>query len=163
MTGHPHHRGQALRWGPTQKLLSNFQTSRYTSDKPEASSLPQGAGETILIIEDDTDLRTLTVRMVKTLSYNVIDVPDAKSAYDIIHAGQMVDLVLSDIVLPGGVSGLEFADQIKVDFPALKIIFMSGYPDKAAKQNGVIGADVVFLNKPFQRRHLAEALQEALL
>jgi PAS domain S-box-containing protein len=132
-------------------------------DKPNAPSLPQGAGEKILIIEDDPDLRALTVRMVKTLSYDVIDVPDANTARDILLAGQRVDLVLSDIVLPGGLNGLEFADQIKVDFPTLKIIFMSGYPDKAAKQNGVLSAESVLLNKPFQRRQLAEALRDALV
>ena len=127
-----------------------------------APSLPLGSGETILVIEDNFDLRELTVRVINKIGYKAIEAPDAACAREILLSGATVDLVLSDIVLPLGISGLEFARQIRTDFPDLKIIFMSGYPDNAIQQSGGLDAGSVLLTKPIKRIKLAEALRDAL-
>ena len=120
---------------------------------------PRGRDEVILVIEDDPDVRDLSVQMLEGLGYRVINVPHAAGARELLANGTQVDLVLSDVVLPGGTSGPEFAEEVRSD---LNVIFMSGYPAEAATRNGLLGPDKILLNKPFQRRQLAKALRIAL-
>ncbi len=126
--------------------------------------IPRGRGEVILVIEDDPDVRAMAARMLEGLGYRVIDVPETAIANNVLAGGITVDLVLSDVVLPGGTSGPEFAEEIRTTYPGLKIIFMSGYPAEATKHDGFPGAttDQVLLNKPFLKRQLAKAIRDAL-
>ena len=149
--------------GTTVKLyLPRDQAAAQSAETNEPAETPRGRGELVLVIEDDAKLRELAVTMVTGLGYRVTDVPEAASARAVLERGDKVDLVLSDVILPGGQSGPEFADEVKVRHPALRIIFMSGYPAEAARRNGFVGSDKVLLNKPFRRRQLAKALREAL-
>ena len=88
--------------------------------------------------------------------------PGAAEARKALAEEQPVDLVLSDVVLPGSTSGPEFAEEARGTYPGLEIIFMSGYPADATKRHGFLGPDEVLLSKPFSRRQLAKALREAL-
>lgn len=124
--------------------------------------MPSGQGESILVIEDDPDVRALAVQILQDLGYAVDAVPDAARAEHALAGGKLPDLILSDVVLPGGVSGPVFAETARVRYPGIRIIFMSGYPEAAAKRNGFLGSDSVLLNKPFQRRQLAQAVRAAL-
>ena len=72
------------------------------------------------------------------------------------------DIVLADVVLPGDMSGPEFAEEAARRYPSLKVVFVSGYPAEAATRNGFLGAGKQLLNKPYQRRQLAQALRAAL-
>ncbi len=128
---------------------------------PEASA-PRGRGETVLVIEDDSEVRAMTVKMVEGLGYRVVDVPEATAARAVLENGAAVDLILSDVVLPGGVSGPQFAREVALQFPDLAVVFMSGYPAEAAMRDGVLDADTRLLNKPFQKQALAAVLREAL-
>lgn len=129
---------------------------------PTNENTPQGRGQTILMIEDNPDVRTLCRKLLLDLGYKVIDVPDAAAAQVALEEEAPVDLVLSDVVLPGGTSGPEFAQTVRQTHPDLKIVFMSGYPAEAANRNDIVSPDEVLLNKPFQRKQLAFALHEAL-
>ena len=126
------------------------------------ADIPRGRNELILVIEDNADVRDLAVRSLEGLGYRVIEVPDAASARMLLAKEAQVDLVLSDVILPGGISGPEFAEEARRTRPDLKIIFMSGYPAEAIKRNSFLDADNVLLNKPFQRQQLAKALRQAL-
>jgi PAS domain S-box-containing protein len=149
--------------GTTVKLYLPRAEQISKKEKPKvAGNVPHAQGEMILVIEDDAEVRSLAVAMLAGLGYRAIDVPDAKSARAVLERGDRVDLVLSDVVLPGGRSGPEFAEEIRSHYPALKVIFMSGYPVVAAKRNGFVGSDRVLLNKPFRKRDLAKVLREAL-
>jgi PAS domain S-box-containing protein len=149
--------------GTTVKLyLPRAGQASKPEEAPASEKVPRGQGEVILVIEDDPDVRNLAVQMLEGLGYRVIDVPDAASAHKVLADGTEVDLVLSDVVLPGGISGPEFAEEARTTYPDLKIIFMSGYPAEAAKRKGFLGSDKVLLNKPFQRLRLAKVLREAL-
>jgi PAS domain S-box-containing protein len=123
---------------------------------------PRGRGEMVLVIEDDEEVRALAVRMLEDLGYRVVDVPQTAAALEVLAGGEQVDLVLSDVVLPGGTSGPEFAEQVRTRYPELKFVFMSGYPAEAAKRNGFLGSGNVLLNKPFRKQQLADALRETL-
>lgn len=129
---------------------------------PESEDMPRGEGQTILVIEDDVDVRDLAVRMLDELGYRPLAVEDAAGAEHFLSGHDMPDLVLSDVILPGGVSGPEFAETARTRYPSIRIIFMSGYPDEAARRNGFLGSDNVLLNKPFQRRQLAQTIRDAL-
>ncbi|MGC3937594.1 ATP-binding protein [Roseobacter sp. EG26] len=132
------------------------------SETPPAEAVPCGRGETILVIEDDAEVRKLAETMLKNLSYKVILASGAAAARDIVAAGTKINLVLSDVVLPGGESGPEFAEEIKAVRPKIKIIYMSGYPATTAKRAGFPGSDTVLLNKPFKVAQLARAVKNAL-
>ena len=149
--------------GTTVKLyLPRAGDAAQTENRNQDAEIPRGKGEMILVIEDDQEVRALTVRMLQSLGYRVIDVADAASARAVLAEKKSVDLILSDVVLPGGVSGPEFAEQVWMDFPDLRIIFMSGYPAEAARRNGFFTSGQVLLNKPFHKRQLAVALREAM-
>ncbi len=73
-----------------------------------------------------------------------------------------ISLILSDVVLPGGASGPDFAEELRASRPDMKVLFMSGYPAEAAKHNGFLGPDSVLLNKPFRIAELAQVVKESL-
>lgn len=123
---------------------------------------PDGEGESILVIEDDADVSQLTTQMLQSLGYRVTGVPEADSARAVIADGPQFDLILSDIILPGGTSGPEFVQEVKREQPDLKVVFMSGFPSEAAKSNGLLDSGSVLLNKPFRKQQLADALRQVL-
>ena len=134
-------------------------TARLVQKEKKQAVLP-GGGETILVIEDDPDVRKLIIHMLQEMTYIVIDVPDVAGARDVLDGRDRVDLVLSDVILPGGTSGPQFADQMKERRPGLKFIFMSGYSPEAAMGAGFLTSGNTLLKKPFQRQQLAAAVRE---
>ena len=116
----------------------------------------------MLLVEDDPDVRALAAAMIKGLGYQVIDVPDAAEAWGVLKSGDSIDLLLSDVVLPGGTSGPAFARAAMAHDPDLPVLFMSGYPAEAGKDNTFLGSGTVLLNKPFEMSRLAQALRDAL-
>ena len=137
-----------------------------SGEKPDIltaeDNVQRGRGETILVLEDNDDVSDLAVLMLNELGYRTVTVPTAKKAFDALANGEHVDLVLSDVVLLGGVSGPEFAEEARKDYPDLNVIFMSGYPAEATKRNGLMGRDSILINKPFRRNQLAEVIRSAL-
>lgn len=121
-----------------------------------------GAGELILVIEDDPDVRQLAARSLETMGYRVIAVEDATAARVVLAEGAAVSLLLSDVVLPGGTSGPAFAEELQAIYPSLPVIFMSGYPADEKGRDKLLRPEQVLLNKPFHRSVLAKALAEAL-
>ncbi len=149
--------------GTTVKLyLPRSEVAQTAKEALPIQLPPLGNGEYILVIEDNPDVRALSVQTLKGLGYQVVDVPDAGQARKALANGHLFDLVLSDVVLPGGLSGPEFAREVHENHSDLKFIFMSGYPMEAAKHNGLLNSGEVLLNKPFQRQKLAETLRAVL-
>ena len=149
--------------GTTVKLYLPVAEEPPAHEEPASDGpMPQGRGETILVVEDDEDVRVLAVKLLGELGYRVIAVADAAAAHQALAREAVIHLILSDVMLPGGESGPAFARELRAEFPDFKIIFMSGYPAEAAKRNGVLGAERVLLNKPFQPGQLARALRQAL-
>ena len=116
----------------------------------------------MLIIEDDADVRMLVMRIISNLGYEVIDAPDARTALEGLSADERIDLLLSDVVLPGGMNGPAIAMEASERYPNLKVLFMSGYAGEAASRDAQLGPESVVLSKPFQRKELAKALRGAL-
>jgi PAS domain S-box-containing protein len=142
--------------------LPKAHTAEAMIEANETRSIPRGNGETILVIEDDSVVRSATVRMLKRLGYTAVDTADAAAARKILDEGRTFDLILSDIVLPGGVSGPELAREVRAIHPDMKTIFVSGYPTDTRSDDDYSVSHEVFLKKPFKMDELASALCEAL-
>jgi CheY-like chemotaxis protein len=122
---------------------------------------PRGRNETVLVLEDDEDVRATVVAVLEGLDYRVIAVPEARRALEALNTEQ-VEIVLSDVVLPGGMSGPDFAEEAKRRHPGTRVVFMSGYSAAAEEHPGLCAPDSVLLNKPFEKGELAQALRQAL-
>lgn len=115
-----------------------------------------GRGEHILVVEDDADVRSLVTQTLTGIGYRVTDVSAAEEGLSLIP-GESFDLILSDVVLPGQMTGLELVDAAQALNPNIAALLMSGYPADAMQQTGH-----TLLRKPFRREHLAVAVHEAL-
>lgn len=104
----------------------------------------------------------MAMAMLKDLGYRALEAPATAPARALLANAEQVDLVLCDVVLPGGVSGPEFAETAQKHYPDINIIFMSGYAAAATKSNSILASGGVLLNKPFPRAELAKVLREAL-
>ncbi|MEX0284940.1 MAG: PAS domain-containing protein [Paracoccaceae bacterium] len=124
-------------------------------------SLPRGDGETVLVVEDNPDLLRLCHTILSRLGYLPLTAKDATEAARELKRSDTVDLVLSDVGLPGEHSGYEFADRVRQEQPGVKFVFMSGYPDEYSLQKGPPEGDVL-LTKPFTQQELALTVRKAL-
>ncbi len=129
--------------------------------KDEAGELPAGSGETILVVEDDAELRRVARTMLEGLGYRVVAAEDAHDGMARIDAEDKIDLLLSDVVLPGGLSGPDLADAALARRPGLKVLFMSGYADRVTR-NHPLPPGAKLINKPFERRQLARLVHDEL-
>ncbi len=149
--------------GTTVRLyLPRAELEADRAEIKDADQVPRGRGEVVLVVEDDPDVRRLVVRILGSLGYRVVDAPDARAALAVLSAGETVDLLLSDVVLAGGMSGPELARLSRERHRDLKILLMTGYAAEAANRNGGLGLETVLLNKPFQRHELADKLRAVL-
>lgn len=115
-------------------------------------------GGVVLIVEDHEIVRSFASASVQSLGYSVIHADAADEALKLLENGVHVDVLFSDVVMPGGMSGVELADQVSRRFPDIKILLTSGYTAETAPKLGEIGATTTFISKPYTRKDLAVAL-----
>ncbi len=123
--------------------------------------MPSG-GETILVVEDDADVRDLARRVLQRQGYTLLEAGDGEEALRLAarHPGS-VHLLLTDVVMPG-MSGVALAEDLAQTQPDLKVLFMSGYLDDAVAHHGVLEDSVAFLRKPFTPKTLARKVRAVL-
>ncbi len=124
--------------------------------------MPHGHGETVLVVEDDEDVRELAVLLLEELGYQVLEAADGKSGLVVLDESPGVDLLLVDLVLAGGMSGRNLANEAVRRNAGLKLLFMSGYPENAAQVNGWLDKGADLLQKPFRKRDLATKVRDVL-
>ncbi|WP_441235851.1 CHASE3 domain-containing protein [Bradyrhizobium sp. 930_D9_N1_4] len=129
-----------------------------------APTTPQaeGGAETIFVVEDDTLVRNFVTAQLQSLGYNTVAAADSRAALQLIGAGQAFDLLFTDVVIPGGMSGRELADEVAKLRPGLKVLYTSGYTDNAIVHHGKLDDGVLLLTKPYRRNRLAEMIRKAL-
>jgi signal transduction histidine kinase/CheY-like chemotaxis protein len=117
---------------------------------------PNGA-ETILLVDDNQSLMAVTRRTLSALGYKVVPATDARSALAILASDAVVDLLFTDVVMPGGMNGPELAEAARRLRPGLRVLFTTGYTETSVE-----GADRQVLRKPYGRRGLATAIRTVL-
>lgn len=132
--------------------------ARLAKDEPTMAAL--GRGETILVVEDDPDVRLVTVSRLESLGYEVRVAVSGPTALDVVRSGAAIDLALIDIVMRGGMDGHELADEIEKIAPAIKIVLSSGYSPRMANRS--FQSTRPFLAKPASRTKLANLVREVL-
>jgi len=130
--------------------------------EPPDASLPVARDETILVVEDDPDLRDMVGQMLATLGYAVQDVSCGRAALERLASHERIDLLLTDVVLPGDLSGRDLAEASQAVRPGLPVLYMSGYTADAIQQRGALEADFQFLQKPFRLADIARAVRRTL-
>jgi CheY-like chemotaxis protein len=123
---------------------------------------PKAQGETILVVEDDPDVRTLSVSILKRLNYRVVEAQDGREALNILRKPNPIDLILTDVVLPGGMSGPDLVSQSRDWQPGVRALFMSGYATDVLDQRDQLDAAGEILSKPSRRAELAERVRNLL-
>jgi PAS domain S-box-containing protein len=128
-----------------------------------AEGEPPRGQETVLVTEDDPFVRAYVVSSLEELGYRVIAAQDAREALTHLTQGDAeVDLLFTDIVMPGGMNGWELAERAQQIQPGLKLLFTSGYALETLVARGRIHPDTAILNKPYRRPELARRLREVL-
>jgi len=127
-----------------------------------AEVAPPGGSETILLVEDEAVVRGLARRILEQAGYSVVEASRGDEALRFCaeHADE-VDLLLTDVVMPE-MSGKQLADQLKSQYPALRMVFMSGYTDESIVHHGVLDSSVEFIQKPFTPAALVRKVREVL-
>jgi CheY-like chemotaxis protein len=119
------------------------------------------AGELILVVEDNATVRKSVVRQLQKLGYRTLEAEDGQEALAILERDPRIDLVFSDVVMPGGMSGRQLAAAVRRRRPGMKILLTSGFPDKAGDGRAHERKEQV-LGKPYRQRDLALKLREIL-
>ena len=128
---------------------------------PPVSVIPARTGQTVLVVEDEDGLRQLTRRLLQGQGYVVLTAANAAEAMALVDAHASIDLLLTDVVMPGA-SGAELTKQAVERRPALRVIYMSGYTEETIVHRGVLKPGIAFLHKPFTSDTLGRKIREAL-
>jgi len=131
-----------------------------STDAAPAAALP-GTGETVLVIEDDAAVRLLVVQVLRELGYGAIETADERDAVPILQSGRHLDLLISDVGLPG-MSGRQLAEIARATRPNLPVLFMTGYAKEAADQAKFLDAGMEIITKPFAVDDLGQRVNQIL-
>jgi len=139
---------------------------RSTGQGQAAGAIPAtseivGGNETVLVVEDDSLVRTYVVTQIASLGYATLEAANAAEALKIID-GAAVDLLFTDVIMPGGMNGRQLVDEALRRRPQLKTLYTSGYTENAILHHGRLDAGVLLLAKPYRKPELARMLRVAL-
>ena len=149
--------------GTSVKLyLPRAGTAPTPSASADAETIERGSGETILIVEDNDAMQAHAVEMACELGYRTVTARDAAEALAFLEGSAPIDLLFTDIVIPGGLSGIDLAHAATALRPGLKVLYTSGYTENAVMHDGRLAAGSPFLNKPYRRQDLATKIRRAL-
>jgi PAS domain S-box-containing protein len=131
-------------------------------DRPSARAGVAGGHETILLVEDNELVRAHTEAMLRGLGYDVVSAADGPAAVRVLAEGLRPDLLLTDVILPRGMTGRDVADEAQRFLPGLRVLFISGYSGNVLMENGRLPPGVDLLGKPFRRSELAARIRAQL-
>ncbi|WP_024671470.1 hybrid sensor histidine kinase/response regulator [Pseudomonas tremae] len=145
-----------------QLFLPRFQgAADETEQSLQSNAICAEDGETVLIVEDDPAVRALVSEVLSELGYLYIEAGEAMSAVPILESGQRIDLLISDVGLPG-MNGRQLADIARQLRPELKVLFITGYAEHAAVRGGFLETGMQLITKPFAFDHLTSKVREMI-
>ncbi|WP_229506368.1 response regulator [Massilia sp. BJB1822] len=148
--------------GTTVRIYLPRSMQAETPEAAEASSVVSGGSETVLVVEDDAGVRGVVVDMLQALGYRVLQAEDAQDALRVLQRDAAIDLLFTDVVMPGPLRSTELVQQAREQLPDLAVLFTSGYPQNAIVHGGRLDAGVELLSKPYKREDLARKLRQVL-
>jgi PAS domain S-box-containing protein len=134
----------------------------HTEAPPAAAAPPLHGNETILVVEDDALVLNFVATQLKALGYQTLTAADGPAALAIIDGGRPFDLLFTDVILPGGMTGRQLADEVALRRPGMKVLYTSGYTDNAIVHQGKLDPGVLLLSKPYRKSQLANMIRRAL-
>jgi PAS domain S-box-containing protein len=132
------------------------------ADAAEARIPETGAGETVLVIDDEPMVRMLIVEVLEEAGYIALEAEDGPAGLKILQSNARIDLLITDVGLPGGMNGRQVADAARLDRPGLKVLFVTGFAENAAVGNGHLDAGMEVITKPFVMTELANRISDMI-
>jgi PAS domain S-box-containing protein len=123
---------------------------------------PQGEGEVVLVVDDDPTIRMLVAEVLGEAGYAVLEAADGPSGLKVLGSNARIDLLITDVGLPGGLNGRQVADAARVSRPRLKVLFITGYAENAVVGQGRLEAGMFVMTKPFPMEKLANRIRDIL-
>jgi PAS domain S-box-containing protein len=149
--------------GTTVRIYLPRSTGLHQSEtEPMAPSDIQGGHEVVLIVEDDPLVRKYVITQIQGFGYTTLDAANASEALDIIDNNPNIDLLFTDVIMPGRMNGRHLVDEALKRRPALKTLFTSGYTENAIVHHGRLDSGVLLLAKPYRKSELARMITLAL-
>lgn len=127
-----------------------------------SATVPANKTRKVLLVDDDDLVRTMAVNLLTDLGYEVLEAASGGEALGLLARDEGIDVIFTDVMMPGGIGGGELAEQARQIRPDIKILFTSGYFQEALVRKGSIAANTHLLVKPYRRRDLAKALGKIL-
>ncbi len=138
-------------------------TDTVDLEKTDKAEQPiKGGDETILVVEDDPAVRQMAVSLLEDLGYRVLEAENGADALAALQRNEGIDLMFSDIIMPGGMNGAELAIQARDRHPGLRVLHTSGYAEAAVTRDGKIGSTNALLSKPYRKEELARKVRRVL-
>ena len=132
-----------------------------TVDEPAPSGAPRRR-YTVLIVDDEATIRMLVSEGLSELGYDFIEAEDARAGLAVLGSGRVIDLLITDVGLPGGMNGRQLADAARARQPGLKVLFITGYAETSVLSGGDLEAGMRILTKPFELKQLAQRVETIL-
>ena len=134
------------------------------AEEPDEAMAPaaRGAHETVLVIDDETSVRMLMADVLSEAGYRVLLASDGRSGLKTLESDVKIDLLITDVGLPGGLNGRQVAEAALARRPKLKVVFVTGYAENAVVGNGLLGPGMAVITKPFAMTALASRVREIL-
>ncbi len=145
--------------GTTVKMYLPRTRREQDAPDPFAGQFSEGGSETILVVEDDEGVRAAAMDMLTDLGYTVLRAENAGAALKILEGGAKVQLLFTDVVMPGPISTREFTRRAVEMLPGLLVLYTSGYTQNAIVHNGKLDDDAFLLSKPYRKDELARKLR----
>jgi len=150
--------------GTTFRLYLPCNTEGEVEDRAD-ESVPEALttrNETILVVDDNAEMLRLVVRQLASLGYRTIEAANGPDALGVVERGAHIDLLFTDIVMPGGMSGIQLAEAARKQRPGLSVLFTSGFPAEATQRTFALSASERIISKPYRKQDLAREIRKAL-
>ncbi|WP_122438048.1 response regulator [Pseudomonas viridiflava] len=160
--GHVAIKSEVGRGTTVELFLPRFKGNQDEDEQSfQSNAVYAKEGETVLIVEDDPAVRALVSEVLSELGYAFIEAGDSLSAVPILESGQRIDLLISDVGLPG-MNGRQLAEIARQLRPELKVLFITGYAEHAAARSGFLDTGMQLITKPFAFDHLTSKVREMI-
>jgi PAS domain S-box-containing protein len=147
--------------GTTIKLYLPPARGQVEAAPAAVAPLPHG-NETILVVEDDALVRNFVTAQLQSLGYRTLGAANGPAAMLMVDNGEPFDLLFTDVIMPGGMTGRQLADEVAKRRPGIKVLYTSGYTDNAIVHQGRLDRGVLLLTKPYRKSQLANMVRRAL-